>query len=109
LRNPEKILQAATLMIELNGLDQRGVSAGEIASAGDNCDRVLAGFDDPRDLMLVSFAEKMMSGRKFLFQTDNPSSLIRFLEIARVLGAQVHSIEEIDGMTRALFVTASRH
>jgi hypothetical protein len=109
LTNHEKILQVANLMIELNELERQDASPKEVASASENFDRALASFDDPRDLLLVSFAEKMMSGRKFFFQTDNPKSLIRLLEIARMLGAHVHSLDEVDGIMRVLFIPANRH
>ena len=100
MSNHRKIFQAATLIVELDELERRGASASELDAAGRVLQHALDAFDNEADLRDVCLAQKLMSGRGVNFSTDNPASLKRVLELARRLGAEVHSFEGVDGMTR---------
>jgi hypothetical protein len=100
LSDHDKILRAAILINEMNELERGGASASEVDAAGRVLLHALDAFDNEADLRDVCLAEKLMSGRGVDFSTDNPASLKRVLELARRLGAEVHSFEGVDGMTR---------
>jgi hypothetical protein len=63
---------------------------------------------DSRDVRLILFAVKLLTGKKYAVYTDNSQTVQDYRSVAGELGAVCEMCEEQDGRTQMIFAPAPR-
>jgi hypothetical protein len=99
MKTNEEIVALAELVLAADSAEHELASKLEA-----KLDAELAGLESGTDHMLVSLAERLLAGRGFGIDTDNPNSLARIRSLATYLGATVSSDVECCGGRHTLIL-----